>query len=316
MTDILIVGAGPAGLTAAIYAARAGMSVKVFERNVQGGQVALTDMVDNFPSRRKMSGVEFATDLYTHATELGAELLYEAATGLDLGGGVKTVTTSAGAHQGRSLIFAGGAVRRKLGVPGEDEFIGRGVSFCATCDAAFFRDKTVAIVGGGNTALGDALFLSNHCKKVYLIHRRAEFRAEKSLQDAVAARGNIEKVTPATVKAINGDEVVRRVVLDTPEGARTLPVDGIFVAVGLLPDTALLKGAIPLDESGYTLAGEDCTTPIPGVFVAGDIRKKPLRQIVTAAADGAVAAVAAAEYVNALDEDLPAFGLSKPVTGY
>ncbi|MDL2294821.1 FAD-dependent oxidoreductase [Ruminococcaceae bacterium OttesenSCG-928-D13] len=304
MTDVMIIGAGPAGLTAAIYAARAGVSVQVFERSLYGGQVSLTAEVDNFPSRPGMEGVTFASDLYAHATAHGTEVLFDEVSAVELEGAVKKVTAGGKTHEGRAVIIAGGALRRKLGVPGEAEFAGRGVSYCATCDAAFFKDKTVAIVGGGDTALGDALFLSNHCKKVYLIHRRDEFRAEMIKQTAVRARENVEIVTPATVAAVEGGDVVERLQVDTPEGRRVIEVDGIFVAIGLAPDTALYQGRLPMDEIGYFEAAEDCLTPLPGVFVAGDCRQKPLRQIVTAAADGAVAAVAAAEYCNALNEQV------------
>ncbi|MDL2214377.1 FAD-dependent oxidoreductase [Clostridia bacterium OttesenSCG-928-O13] len=309
MTDVLIVGAGPAGLTAAIYAARAGVSVLVFEKNMYGGQVSLTSEVDNFPTQMGIQGADFAGNLYEHATSQGAEVRFEEVQAVELDGPVKRVTTSQRIYEGRSVIIAGGAFRRKLGCPGEEEFAGRGVSYCATCDAAFFRGKTVAIVGGGDTALGDALFLSNNCEKVYLIHRRDSFRGQKAKQDAIYTRDNIETILPAKVTAIEGEDTVKRCILETATGTRVLDVDGVFVAVGLAPETELFGGLLPLTPNGYIDAGEDCTTPLPGVFVAGDLRQKPLRQIVTAAADGAVAAVSAAEYCNALDENLEELGV-------
>lgn len=299
MTDVLIIGAGPAGLTAAIYAARAGLTAKVFDKNMYGGQLAISSEIENYPSVLKADGVELATNMYTHATSLGTEVVFEEVTGLDVTGDIKKVTTTANTYEGKTIILAGGAARRKLNVPGEAEFFGQGVSYCATCDGAFYRDKTVAIVGGGNTALEDALFLSNNCKKVYLIHRRDEFRGEQVLQDAVFARDNIEIIYSATVASIEGEGSVRQCTVNTKEGQRTLDINGIFVAVGLIPESALFKDMLPLSAEGYVEADESCTTSIPGVFVAGDIRTKPLRQIVTACADGATAAVAAATYLGA-----------------
>ncbi|MDL2253126.1 FAD-dependent oxidoreductase [Ruminococcaceae bacterium OttesenSCG-928-I18] len=299
MTDIIIVGAGPAGLTAAIYAARAGMQVVVFDKSVYGGQVSLTSEVDNYPGVQGLAGADFATNLYTHAVSQGAEVRFEEVTDVDITAKVKTVTTSTGKYESKALIFAGGASRKKLGVPGEETFMGHGVSFCATCDAAFFREKTVAIVGGGDTALSDALFLANNCEKIYLIHRRGSFRAAHAEQEAVRARENIEVLYSTTVERIEGIDRVERIIVNTPEGNKTLAVSGIFIAIGLEPETSLFKGHLPLNEKGYVLAQEDCSTPFEGVWVAGDLREKPLRQIVTAAADGAVAAVAASEYLNA-----------------
>lgn len=305
MADILIIGAGPAGLTAGIYAARAGYSALVLEKSIYGGQVSLTGDVDNYPTRPSIQGPQFAEDLHEHAKALGVELLFEEVKSLSLAGPVKTVTTGQAVHKARAVIVAAGAARRRLGVPGEEEFIGRGVSYCATCDAAFFRGKEVAIVGGGNTAFGDALFLSNHCKKVTLIHRRAAFRAQKVKQDALKARKNVEVIAPAAVRAIEGDAAVERLVLDVGGKACTIQVSGVFVSIGLVPETAFLEGQLPLAPSGYVPVGESCVTALPGVYVAGDLREKPLRQIVTAAADGAVAAVAAAEYLTELDEGSP-----------
>lgn len=304
VTDILIVGAGPAGLTAAIYGARAGMSVIVFDKNAYGGQTALTSEIDNFPGVKRIEGVDFANNLYEHALSVGVEVRFEEVIGVEPTGDVKRLSTWDKVYEGRTLILAGGATRRHLDVPGEKEFIGKGVSFCATCDAAFFRDRNVAIVGGGDTALGDALFLSNNCKKVYLIHRRDSFRGAKVKQDAVKGRANVEILYNSVVERIEGKDTVQRIGVKGPEGERTLDVDGVFVAVGLTPETKLYKDFLPLDTAGYIQTGEDCATPLKGVWVAGDLRQKPLYQIVTASADGAVAAVAVAEYCNAADEGL------------
>ncbi len=304
MTDIIIIGAGPAGLTAAIYAARAGASVVVLDKHAYGGQVATTSYIDNYPGLPNIEGSDFAIKLYTHAREAGAEVLFEEVTGVQLKGSVKTVKTTNNEYQSRAVILANGASRRKLGVPGEDTFVGRGVSYCGTCDAAFFRDKEVAIVGGGNTALTDAVLLSATSKKVYLIHRRDEFRAETAKQKALEKRDNIELVLSSTVESIEGTETVQHVTLKTPDGEETLKVSGIFIAIGMIPQTDMYKDQIALDEYGYVPSGEDCATSIEGVWVAGDLRRKPLRQIVTATSDGAVAAVAAADYCTTQAEDL------------
>lgn len=300
MKDVLIVGAGPAGLTAAIYAARAGMTVTVFDKNMYGGQVALTSEVDNYPAIRERGGVELSTDLYSHATSQGAEVLFEEIRTVALDGDIKKVITSEKEYEAHTIIFAGGAKRRLLGSPGEEELTGKGVSYCATCDAAFFRGQDVLIAGGGNTALEDALYLSNNCNKVFMVHRRDTFRGEKITQDAVLARENIEIIFNSTVTSINGKQKVESVTLQTPEGERNLSVTGVFVAIGMVPETAIVKEILPLTPDGYVESGENCRTPFAGVFVAGDMRTKPLRQIITAASDGAVAGVAAADYCNSL----------------
>lgn len=302
MTDILIIGAGPAGLTAAIYARRAGRTATVFDGALYGGQAAITPVVENYPGIPEISGPAFSMRLLEQAERLGAEMRYERVERVVLEGGVKAAVTSSGRTEGRALILANGARRRKLGVPGEERLIGRGVSYCATCDGALYRGKRTAVVGGGNTALEDALFLSNLCESVVLIHRRSEFRGEESLLRAVRERTNIEILTPFQVTSLEGEERLKEAVLTGGDGApaeRRLELEGIFIAVGYEPDNSLAAGRLPLDAYGYLRVGEDCLTPIPGVFAAGDNRNKPLRQIVTAAADGAVAAVQAANYLNA-----------------
>ncbi|QQO08852.1 thioredoxin-disulfide reductase [Breznakiella homolactica] len=304
MKDVVIIGGGPAGLTAAIYAARAGMKVLVLEKMSYGGQVSLTAEVENYPGFKSIPGMEFSGNLYEHALAQNAEVAFEDVRQLKPRGEKKKIITAGKTYEAATIIAASGAARKKLECPGEAEYIGKGVSFCATCDAAFFRDKTVAIVGGGNTALGDALFLSNSSKKVYLIHRRNTFRAHLAVQRAVLKRKNIEILYNTTVESIAGGQFVEGCKIRTPQGTKDLPVDGIFVAIGMKPETELLKGLVKLDRYGYVLTDERCATAIPGLYVAGDIRKKPLRQIVTAAADGAVAAVAASEYVTIRQERL------------
>lgn len=301
MTDLLIVGAGPAGLTAAIYGQRAGLSVTVFEKSIYGGQLVISSEIENYPSLAKIDGPDLAMNLYSHATSLGAEIQLEEVLSTQLSGATKKVITPQGEYEGKAIILSGGAARRKLGCEGEDTFSARGVSYCATCDGAFFVGKTVAIVGGGNTALEDAIFLSNNCEKVYLIHRRDTFRGEKLLQETVKKRKNIEIIYNATVSSIQGTKTVENIVVQTPKGEQILPVAGIFVAVGLIPETAIFGSSLPLTNEGYFDIDETCITNIPGVFVAGDIRKKPLRQIVTATSDGAVAAVAAASYIGSIE---------------
>ena len=298
--DMLIIGAGPAGLTAAIYGLRAGLSAVVFDRGVYGGQVAQTAEVENYPAILRISGPDFAQAIHQQAAELGADIRMEAVERVDLDGAVKRLFTPEGIYEGRTVVIANGAKRRLLGCEGEEAFTGRGVSYCATCDGAFFRGRDVAVVGGGNTALEDALYLANLCRRVTIIHRRDSFRGQKLLADAVGRHGNIDVLFRHEVVRIEGERAVGGVVVRGPDGQRRrLEIAGVFIAIGYEPDNALFAARLPLDESGYILAGEDCRTPIPGVYAAGDNRAKPLRQIVTAAADGAVAASQAANHILA-----------------
>ncbi len=299
--DIVIIGGGPAGLTAALYARRAGLSPIVLEQTVYGGQVANTPEVENYPGIQSISGVDLAMALYDQVAALGVEVRLEAPTGFRLGGSTKEILTAKGSYEAGAVIIANGAKRRKLGCPGEDRLAGRGVSYCATCDGAFFRGQEVAIVGGGNTALEDALFLAGNCSAVHLIHRRDAFRGSQILAEAVQKRENILLHYNAVVEEILGEDRVSGVRLrDTVTGEEELlPVAGAFVAIGLVPDNAAFAGQLAMDEAGYLVAGEDCRTSLPGVFAAGDTRTKEVRQIVTAAADGAVAAVHAASYLSA-----------------
>lgn len=303
MVDLIVIGAGPAGLTAAIYAARAGHTVTVLEELVFGGQVATTPEVENYPAIRKIDGVEFSMNLYNQATELGAVIEFAGATKVELEGPVKKIYSGDKVYEAKAVIIANGAKRRKLDVPGEDRLSGKGVSYCATCDGAFYRGKVTAIVGGGNTALEDALFLANNCETVHLIHRRDSFRGNKILSDAVLARKNIVIHYDTVPKEITGDSVVEGIVLSNLKTGEeeTVPVSGVFVAVGLAPDNRLVEGQVEL-ENGYIKAGEDCATNLPGVFAAGDTRTKAIRQIVTAASDGAIAAVNASTYISSLGE--------------
>ncbi|HIS76069.1 MAG TPA: thioredoxin-disulfide reductase [Candidatus Merdivicinus excrementipullorum] len=298
MTDLVIIGAGPAGFSAAIYAVRAGLSVRLLENSLFGGQIINTPDVDNYPGLPGISGAEFAMKLYEHAAKLGVEPETAAVSKAELSGDIKNIFTEKEIIPCRSVIIATGASHRKLGCPGEEEFTGKGVSYCATCDGAFFKGKTVAVNGGGNTALEDALFLSNMCEKVYIIHRREGFRADNANLKAAKARENIEFVLNRTVAQIKGGEKVESVLLSSTTGEPDLElaVDGLFVAIGFHPNTELFEGQLEL-EGGYIKAGENCRTSIPGVFAAGDVRTKEVRQLITAAADGAVAGVEAGKYL-------------------
>lgn len=302
MYDLIIIGGGPAGLTAAIYAKRAGYTTLLLEGGVPGGQAATTPEIENWPGSRKISGADFAMDLYEQSKALGADIKFELVTGLSNGGRVKNVSTAAGSYTGRAVIIANGVRRRKLEVPGEERLAGRGVSYCATCDGNFFRGKDTAVVGGGNTALEDALFLSNICPTVYLIHRRDSFRAEKHLTDELKGAPNVKCLMSHKVIEIKGDTLVESILLEGPGGRVALNVSGVFAAVGLIPDNQTFSPPLALDESGHIRAGEDTRTNVPGVFAAGDTRTKDLRQLVTAAADGAAAAFQAGRWLQSLSD--------------
>ncbi len=300
MYDVIIAGGGPAGLTAAIYARRAGYTALVLEGGTPGGQAATTPDIENWPGSQSVAGSDFSMNLYVQATALGAEIKFETVVSIVDGGKVKTVNAKNNTYETRTIIIANGVRRRKLDVPGEEALAGRGVSYCATCDGGFFKGKVTAVVGGGNTALEDALFLSNICPKVYLIHRRKEFKAEKHLTDALAAASNIELLLEHKLLEIKGVDRVERLLTEGPGGKISLHVSGVFAAVGLIPDNAAFSPPLALNEYGYFLAGEDTHTNIPGIFAAGDTRVKDLRQLVTAAADGAAAAHGAGLYIKTL----------------
>lgn len=304
--DAIIIGAGPAGLTAAIYLQRAGHSAIVLEALAYGGQMANTPEVENYPAVGKISGFELSTNLYNQAVAQGARIEFDGVSGVNFSGNQKRVMTVGGkTYEAGAVIIANGARRRKLEIPGEEAYSGRGVSYCATCDGGFFKNKVTVVVGGGNTAVEDALYLSNLCARVHLVHRRDSFRAGKVLTDALTARENIEihyDTIPVEIAPNEAGNAVGAVRLrNVKTGAeKTLPADGVFVAVGLVPDNALFS-EIALDRTGYIVAGEDTKTNLPGVFAAGDTRTKAVRQIVTAAGDGAVAATAAGAYLDALN---------------
>ena len=301
MADVIIIGAGPAGLSAAIYVQRAGKTALVLEAFTYGGQIVNTPEVENYPGIAKISGFDFATALYEQATALGAEIVFDRAETLETDGEMKKVTTAGGAeYKARAVILATGAKNRHLGIGREEELTGRGVSYCATCDGAFFKGKPVAVNGGGNTALEDALFLSNYCSKVTIIHRREGFRGEPAILETLRNKGNVEFVLNATVTALIGEPKLSAVeVTDKLSGEKKeIPVDGLFIAIGQEPDNRAFADLVELDGAGYIAAGEDCRTKTPGIFTAGDCRTKTVRQLTTAASDGAVAALAACQYLG------------------
>lgn len=300
-TDLLIIGGGCAGLTAAIYAIRAGLSVTVLEGGLAGGQIVVTSEIENYPGYIKISGPDLAMKIYNQAQKLGADIRSQQVIAASLSAPVKVLQTVEAEYRSKAVIIANGVKRRTLDCPGERELTGKGVSYCATCDGAFFHDRGVAVIGGGNTALEDALFLSNICETVFLIHRRDRFRGEKLLLEAAESRKNIVLYKDTVVREILGEKAVTAVVIqNSVSGAEELlPVSAVFVAIGLVPDNRIFS-ELSQDSSGYLLADENCKTNLDGVFAAGDTRAKVLRQILTAASDGAVSAFQAANYVNTL----------------
>lgn len=298
--DIIIVGGGPGGLAAALYAGRARRRALVIERNVVGGQISLTGDVENYPGIDRINGFDLATAMHAQATKYGAETLAAGVTALAPGDTMHRITTSEGEYRAKAVILAGGADHRRLGVPGEERLTGAGVSYCATCDAAFFRDQTVAVVGGGDAALDEGLFVTRYAAKVYLIHRRDTLRASAILQERAFANAKIQFVWSTVVEEILGEQAVsgirtRNVV--TGE-AGTLGVTGVFVFIGLTPNSEYLRGVLPVDAGGHVIVNEWMETGVPGIFAAGDLRANSARQVVTSAGDGATAAIRADHYIS------------------
>ena len=298
--DIVIVGAGTAGLSAAIYAVRAGKSVIVLEATTHGGQIVNTPEVENYPGIKKISGFEFANNLYEQAKSLGAEVIYEKVIGIEVNGEEKIVHTTKEDYQAKAVILATGAKNRPLGLEHEKEWIGAGISYCATCDGMFYRGKDVAVAGGGNTALEDAIFLTNYCRKVYLIHRRDAFRGEEKLLQTLKEKPNVEFVLNANITRLIGEDGVDGVEVEdkNTHEKRVIDVMGLFVAIGQMPENSEFINVVDLDKGGYIEAKEDCKTKTKGIFTAGDCRTKKVRQLATAASDGAIAALAACEYIG------------------
>ena len=298
--DVVIIGAGTAVLTATIYVQRAGKQALVLEGGTYGGQIVNSPEIANYPGFKNISGFEFVTALYEQASALGMEFKNEAVAEIAKKDDGFVVTTSADSYDASSVIIATGAKRRKLGVPGEDEFAGAGVSYCATCDGMFYRKKKTAICGGGNTALDDAVFLSNYCESVTIVHRRDGFRGDPSTLELLKSKENVHFLTDVTVDSLSGEGKVNALNYTNHKTGEkgSIAIDGCFIAVGQIPDTDFVKGFVELDASGYVVASEDCRTSVPGIFTAGDCRTKTVRQLTTAASDGTVAALAAVDYIN------------------
>ena len=299
MTDIVVIGAGPAGLTAALYALRGGMSVQLIEKQGVGGQIATSPKVENMPGFTSVSGMELADSMFNQVMELGAEIELDEVTGVEKTENGWVVKGVEGAYDAKCVIIAAGAQHRKLGIEHEEELVGRGISYCAVCDGAFFKGKDVAVIGGGSTALQDAILLSQSCENVWVIYRGSAFKkAEQAVIRSLEARQNIRVLFDTVVTGVKEEGgMLSSLILDGPS-AKELKVDGMFVAIGLEPENAPFAAAAGLDNWGYIASGEDCRTASEGLFVAGDCRAKTVRQLTTAMADGTVAALAAIEYIE------------------
>lgn len=302
MYDVIIIGGGPAGLTAALYALRAGKSVLVIEKNAFGGQITWSPKVENFPTIESISGTELADRLTSQVMNQGADMELDEVTSVEIKDGIKVVKTEFGeTFEGKALIIATGAKPRMLGVQREQELVGAGICYCAVCDGAFYKGHPVAVNGGGNSALQDAMLLSESCSKVYLIHRRDSFRGEAKLVQALREKTNVEFVLGSEITVLKGENELTGITVSDKDGnSRDIAVDGLFVAIGHAPDNGLFSELMELDEGGYAVSGEDCVTKTAGVFVAGDCRKKSVRQLTTAAADGSAAALNACRYLDSL----------------
>lgn len=302
MYDIIIVGAGPAGLTAALYALRADKTVLVLEKSTFGGQITYSPQIENYPGFATMSGNEFADKLVDQVINQGAEIEMETVIGIRDNGATKTVVTEDGEHEAKAVIIATGVKHRQTGLPNENELVGEGVSYCAVCDGAFFKGQTVAVLGGGNSALQEAVLLSEGCSKVYVIQNLDYFTGEAKLVEKLKAKDNVEFIMGTVITALKGEKTLEGLTLKKEaDGSESdLKVDGLFVAIGLIPNNKAFADIAGLDEWGYIDSDESCITKTAGVFVAGDCRKKQIRQITTAAADGSVAALAACRYIDSL----------------
>ena len=301
MYDIIIVGAGPAGLTSAIYGCRSGKKVLVLEAMSYGGQIINTLDIENYPCEEHISGFDFATRLYNQAKNLGAEIKFQKVIEIKDNKNTKKVITNKEEYETKTIIIATGNENRKLGLDNEDSLVGKGVSYCATCDGHFYKSKTVAVVGGGNTALEDALYLSDICEKIYLIHRRDQFRGDQKTVELLKNKSNVEFVYNSNVTKLISEDKLKSIEVTNKDGSvQILDVDGLFIAVGRIPENQNFAKLINLDEAGYIIASEDCKTNVPGIFVAGDSRIKEVRQLTTAVGDGAVSATQAIKYINSL----------------
>lgn len=300
MYDIIVIGAGPAGLTAALYALRADKSVLVLEKATFGGQITYSPQIENYPGFIRMSGNEFADKLVDQVISQGAEIEMEKVIAVKNGAEYKTVVTEDGEYQAKAVIIATGVKHRQTGLPNENELVGSGVSYCAVCDGAFFKGQTVAVLGGGNSALQEALLLADGCKKVYVIQNLDTFTGEARLVEKLKERQNVELITGTVITALKGEKTLESVILKKGSDATEseLSVDGLFVAIGLVPENDAFSNVAALDKYGYFDSDESCVSHTSGIFVAGDCRSKSTRQITTAVADGSVAALAACRYID------------------
>lgn len=300
MYDVIIIGGGPAGLSAAIYTARALKKTLIIEEANFGGQITQALEVENYPGYEKISGMELGEKMYNQATRLGAKSIYGTVSKIIKENDIFTVTVGQKEYTSKVLIYGAGARPRKLGVKEEKEYLGSGLSYCATCDGAFFKGKTVCIVGGGNTAIDEALYLANICEKVYLIHRRDTFRAEPIKVNILKERKNVEFITNAQILEIKGKNKIEKLVLNKENKKETIEIDGVFVAIGHVPNTELIKNIVPLNDNGYIKTNHELETSLPGFYAVGDVREKQIRQLTTATNDGTIAAISACEYLETL----------------
>ena len=298
MYDIIIVGAGPAGMTAALYAKQAGKNVLVLEKEAYGGQILKAHKVKNYPGFNEISGFEFATNLYNQLTALDVEIKFEEVLRINSKNDTKEVITKKGNYLCKSVIIAAGAKSRKLNLSNEDNLTGKGVSYCTTCDGMFFKDKTVAVYGGGNSAIDGAIYLSDICEKVYLIYRRDNFRVENENIDNLKKKNNIEIIFNTIITDLIGKNKLESIKLKNTENEYNLDVDGLFIEIGYIPVSEICDNLIETDSSGYIISNEECKTNIEGIFVCGDIRVKDIRQLTTACSDGTIAALNACKYIN------------------
>lgn len=299
MYDIIIVGAGPAGLTAGIYARRSNKNVLILEANTFGGQIVNTLDIENYPGYEHISGFDFANKLYNQTKNLGAEIKFERVIEIKNNDEYKEVVTNKESYKCKAIILATGVEKRTLGLENEKELVGKGVSYCATCDGAFFKNKDVAIIGGENVALEDSIYLSNIVNKVYLIYKKEQFKADSTLVEKVKSINNIEILLNTNIKSINGNNMVEGItIIDKDNNEKDINVSGLFIAIGRIPENENFRKIIDMNELGYIIGDEECHTNVEGIFVAGDTRVKKLRQLVTATNDGAIAATEAIKYIN------------------
>lgn len=296
--DIIIVGAGPAGMTAAIYAKQARKNVLILEKDIYGGQILKANSIKNYPGFNEISGYEFANKLYNQITELNVNIKFEEVIKIEEKNNYKDITTNKGNYITKSVIICTGGTNRKLNIDNEDKFIGRGISYCTTCDGMFFKDKIVAVYGGGNSAVDGALYLSDICKKVYIIYRGNDFKSDVSNVELLKNKNNIECIFNSNIINLIGNEHLDCIMLSTNNSEYKLDIDGLFIEIGYIPVSSIFKNTINTDSKGYIISNENCTTNVDGIFVAGDIRTKDIRQLTTACSDGTIAAIKACKYIT------------------